>query len=274
MVLSINGLGSILALNLIDKTEDSQMAALKAEPEHARAEAAFRERIANITTAEELTDDYEVYAFVMKAYDLEDQIFGKGMMKAILNSDPDDDSSLLNRLTNSDFNDIHAGMGFVVGEGGTPQDFSSATWQQAIVDKYYETMYRNDYAAQNENVGFVLDFRNQVDGIDNWYEVLADSDLLEFFQIALSLPEEMSNLDVDKQVELLEDKFKIADLKDPEKVQDLITNFTAISDIVNPQGFTNTSTAVSLLNSSLFGGLSIISIDVPSISYSSSSIYR
>lgn len=54
MVLSISGLGSQFALQLIDKTRDKQIETLQREPAHARAEQAFRDRIGKITTPEEL----------------------------------------------------------------------------------------------------------------------------------------------------------------------------------------------------------------------------
>ena len=78
-MLSISGLGSSTALKLIDATREKQLTLMSNDPVNKRAEQAFRERIGSITSPKELIADYEVYSFVMRAFDLEEQIFGKGL---------------------------------------------------------------------------------------------------------------------------------------------------------------------------------------------------
>lgn len=120
-MISISGLGSQTALRLIDATRSRQVEVMRDDPGNKRSEAAFRERIGNITTPEELIADFEVYSFVMKAFDLEDQIFGKGMVKKILQSDPENSSSLLNRLTDPRFREMHLSLEFTTAEGRRPR---------------------------------------------------------------------------------------------------------------------------------------------------------
>ncbi len=175
MVLSITGLSSNLALNLIDATKDRQLDSMRTEPMHKRAEADFRERIGAITSPEEFVQDYEVYSFVMRAFDLEDQIFGKGIMRKILESDPDDDSSLLNNLSDSRFDEIHEAMGFTT-SGGVAQvpNFNDQFWVHGIVEQYYGINFVNEHDAANETVGTVLQFREAVSELTAWYGVLKD----------------------------------------------------------------------------------------------------
>lgn len=274
MVLSINGLGSQLALNFIDATKDRQMKTLRNEPQHDRAAEAFRERIASITTPEEFVKDYEVYSFVMRAFDLEDQIFGRGMIRKVLESDPSDDESLVNRLTDANLRDLHDALGFTTAEGTQVPDFSSSQWQEGIVDKYFETQFLNDNSDQNATVGTVLELRSKVDEIDSWIKVLADKEIAEFFRTALGLPSSMATLDLEQQERIFKDKYDITKLTDPEEVQQLITRYVAISDALNPPQFAANSTAVSLLNTSLGGQFVPITIDIPTVSYSPSAIYR
>ncbi|TDE38909.1 DUF1217 domain-containing protein [Antarcticimicrobium sediminis] len=276
MVLSISGLNSQLALNLIDSTQTRQLESLQSEPQHARAAEQFRERIASITTPKELVQDFEVYSFVMKAYDLEDHIFAKGMIRKILESDPSDSSSLVNKLTDSRFGELHAAMGFTTEAGTQTPDFSNSTWQDGIVDQYFQQAYETGYADQNEIVGSVLEFRQQAGEIENWYNVLSNETLTEFFQTALSLPTELSGLDVDKQAEIMAEKFDLADLADPAERERLINRYTAISEILNPQGYSATSSALTILQSTSSLSSSIIEItwDIAPVSFSSYSLYR
>lgn len=275
MVLSISGLGSQLAMNVIDATRGRQLTSMRAEPSHARAEADFRSRIGSITSPEELVKDYEVYSFVMKAFDLEDQIFGKGMVRKILESDPSDDSSLVNRLTDSKFTDLHGAMGFVTDSGAATPDFSNASWVNGIVEKYYNRAFINENDNQNSTVGTVLNFREKASSLTSWFHVLKDSTLTEFFQTALGLPSELSGLDIDVQKRILSEKYDLTKLSDPAEQERLITRYIAISDVLYPPSANVNSTALSVLQSfNLSGQFVPITIDMPTISYSASSLYR
>lgn len=271
MVLSISGLGSQLALNFIDATKDRQMESLRNEARHQRDADAFLERITSITSPEEFVQDYEVYSFVMKAFDLEDQIFGRGMIRKVLESDPLDDTSLVNRLTNVNLGELHGALGFTTPDGPQVPDFSDPTWQQGIVDRYFETVFLNENNDQNATVGTVLEFRSKVAEIDSWIDVLKDREMGEFFRTALGLPSQMGTLDIDQQERIFESRYDITKLTDPDEVQSLITRYVAISDVLNPPQAT-TSVAVSLLSSSA-GQFVPITIDIPAINYASASAY-
>ncbi|MGV6810851.1 MAG: DUF1217 domain-containing protein [Brevirhabdus sp.] len=275
MVLSIGGLGSTVALNLIDATRGRQIETMRNEPVNKRAEEAFRERIGDITTPEELVKDFEVYSFVMRAFDLEDQIFGRGMMRRILESDPSDEESLLTRLTDPRFNQIHTALGFTTSQGPQTPDFTNPVWVEAIVQNFYNTAFINENDAQNETVGTVLKFRDKFAGLTSWYNVLKDKDLTQFFQVALSIPTEVSGLDLEMQVKIMDEKFDLTKLADPKERERLITRYMAISDVLNPQGFNVNSTALSVLQNSSLGGQFVpITLDVPTVSYSAISLYR
>ncbi|MGD9862226.1 MAG: DUF1217 domain-containing protein [Pseudodonghicola sp.] len=277
MVLSISGLGSQLALKLIDSTHDRQIETLASSGQHQRAVETFRERIGQITSPEELVQDYEVYSFVMKAFDLEDQIFGKAMIRKILESDPDDKKSLVNKLTDDRFNELNEAMGFTAagGEAVIP-DLSDTDWQESIVSRYYEQTLTNSYTEENENVGAVLEFRSKVGELDSWYKVLKNEDLTSFFLTALGLPEEMAAIDVDKQAQLLAKSYDLEKLSDPEEQQRMITRYLAIADVENPQTTKVNSAALTILQStsSLNSSIVEITMDLVGVSFSNYSLYR
>lgn len=268
-------MSSNLALSVIDATKEKQLGTLRNEPTHTRALEAFKERIATITTPEELVGDYEVYRFVMVAFDLEDQMFGRAMMRRILESDPSDDDSLVNRLTDPRFSEIHEAMGFVSEDGDIQiPDFSDTSWIAEMETRYFDRIFVNENAEQNATVGNVLRFRAEYGEISSWYDVLKDSDLTEFFQTALGLPSELSGLEVDEQKRRLEQKFDLSTLSDPQVRDQLVSKYVAISDVLNPPTAT-VSGVVSLFQSiNLSGQFLSAQIDVPSITFSASSLYR
>lgn len=271
MLLNISGLSSQLGLRLTDSTRPQQLEQLQREPRNQRAVEAFVEQVGSITSSEELTDNFEVYSFIMRAFDLEDQIFGRGLMRKMLESDPSDDTALVNRLTDPRFREIHDILGFTK-TGAAKPDFTDPAWQQGIIDRYFNQAFKNNAGDQNETVGTVLKFRREALEINNWFEVLRDSELSTFFRTALALPEQMAGLDLDKQKAIFESKLDLATLSDPEVQEDLITRFMAISDIQNPPSAVS-STALSVLQTS--GGIGvIISLNVPQVSISASLLYR
>lgn len=271
MLVSIAGLNSQLGLRLTDTTRPQQLAQLQREPMNQRAVDAFLKGIGSISSPKELTDNFEVYSFVMRAFDLEDQIFGRGLMRKMLESDPDDETSLVNRLTDSRFREIHSALGFTK-SGEEKPDFTDPAWQQAVINKFFNQAFENSVDEQNLTVGTVLKFRREVSDINNWFDVLRDRELSSFFRTALGLPEQMAGIDVDKQKKIFESKLDLSTILDPKVQERLINRYMAIADIQSPPSAAS-STALSVLQST--GGLGVIvSLNVPPVSISASSLFR
>ena len=274
-MISISGLGSQTALRLIDVTREQQFDLMRNEVTNKRGEEAFRERIGQITTPQELVADFEVYRFVMQAFDLEDQIFGKGMIRKVLESDPVAPESLMNRLTDTRFREMHLALGFTTEDGPQVPDFSDAEFLNNMTDRYYNRQFINQNDDQNPTVGTVLEFRDTFAEITNWFDVLGDEKLTNFFQVALGLPEQISGLDLDKQKELFEEKFNLTKLADPAERERLITRFAAVSDVLNPQRFRSNNIAVSILQSARIGAQFVpFTLDIAIVNFSASSLYR
>ncbi|OWY15740.1 hypothetical protein B6V73_14465 [Thioclava sp. JM3] len=276
-MLTISGMSSRLALSLIDRTQAKQLDQLAQEPQHARAISRFREKIGDIHTAADLVKDYDAYSFVMKAFDLEDQMFGKAMMREILSSDPNDKSSLVNRLTDPRFRKLYDALGFT--NGGTANaNTSSASWQDKIVDQYVSQQFINGERDQNETVGSVLEFRQKLGGVKTWYSVLKDKDMAQFMRTALGIPNDVVKLDVERQKQIFEDKFDLPKLKDPKEVDDLVSRFVAVSDANNFSiGGAAGNAAVTLMQGAVQGGSGQFvpaTFDLTAIATFSASRYR
>ncbi|PFG61892.1 uncharacterized protein DUF1217 [Thioclava sp. ES.031] len=276
-MLTISGMSSRLALKLIDRTQAKQLDQLAQEPQHARAISRFREKIANIHTAADLVGDYDTYSFVMKAFDLKDQMFGKAMMREILSSDSADKTSLVNRLTDPRFRKLYDALGFT--NGGTANTNTSSTaWQDKIVDQYVSQQFINGESDQNPTVGSVLEFRQKVGGLKTWYSVLKDKDTAQFMRTALGIPNDVVKLDVERQKQIFEDKFDITKLKDPKEVDNLVSHFVAVYDANNfSTGGAAGNAAVTLMQGAVQGGSGQFvpaTFDLTAIATFSASRYR
>jgi hypothetical protein len=256
-----------MGLSLVDATRDRQEELIRNQPEHKRAIAAFEERIGKVQTVDQLMEDRELYVFVMKAFDLEDQIFGKAMISKILKGDSSDPKALVNRLTDPRFKEMHKALGFT-DEGTNNIKTFAASWRREMVDRYVGQRFESAQTEQNATVGTVLEFRRKAGDIKNWFDVLKDAELSEFMRTALGVPSQSAGLDIDKQVELLKTKFDLTKLKDPAELEKLERRYVAISDAkAGVQSSSNA--ALTLLNAAVSAGaggqFTPITIDITAI---------
>jgi hypothetical protein len=228
-MISVAGLPTQLALKLVDATEEKQRDLIRNSAQHSRAIEHFLGNIKKVETVDQLMEDPELYAFVMRAFDLEDQIFGKAMMSKILKSNIEESDALVNRLTDPRFKALYKEMGFGTDGVGNINTILKS-WQTRMVDRYVDRQFVNAQSEENDTLGTVLEFRRKVDGITRPIDVLKDRGLTEFFQTALGLPKQLSGLDIDRQVAILNKKFDFEKLSDPEEVDRLISRYVAISD--------------------------------------------
>lgn len=266
-MISLQGMSSLLGLALVDATRDRQIVSIQNSAQGAREISAFRERIGDIETVDQLLEDHELYTFVMKAYDLEDQIFGKAMMGQVLTSDIDDKTSLVNRLTDQRFKDINQGMGFLPDDAGNNNTLQKV-WQDEMVERFTERQFINSQADQNETIGTVLEFRKKAASITSGFDFLKDPELAEFIRTAIGLPEEAAGIDIDLQAAFIDSKVDFEKLSSPAEIERLTLRYIAIKDAENIDNISG-NTAVQLMtaavNASSGGQFVPITIDIESI---------
>lgn len=226
-MISTAGMTPMLALTLIERERPVFEKGVKDDPTSKREIAAFKERIGQIDSVDALMKDFEVFSFVMKSFGMENQLYAKGMMKKIMTSDIDDKKSLVNRLTNSDYKELHKVMGFDT-EGKASKSFTDPKWVDGMVERYVDQRLVDSQSAISPSVGDALGFLDKVENYTSWYKVLADKDASRVMRVALGIPESVSTGDIDAQKRLFEKKMDIKDLQDPKKVQQLVRKFAAI----------------------------------------------
>jgi len=275
-MIPISGMGSLLGLQLVDATSDRQSEMIRNSAQHARAIAAFRDRMGDVETVDQLMEDQDLYVFVMKAFDLEDHIFGKAMIEKILKSDISDSSSLVNRLTDSRFREMYEVLGF--GNGGTT-NFNTlwSSWREGMVDRYVQRQLINSQADQNETVGVALEFRRKAGEVSSAYDILKDEDLSTVLRTALGIPRETAQIDIDRQADIINGKFDLTKLQDPAEVEKLIRKFVIISDAQNTENLEQNA-VVQLMSGAVSAGSGgqfvPVTIDITAISNTPRVPYR
>ncbi|WP_375176147.1 DUF1217 domain-containing protein [Pseudooceanicola sp.] len=237
-MIPISGLPSLTALNLVDATRDKQLDLIRNSTQHSRAIAHFRENIADVETVDQLLEDQDLYAFVMRAFDLEDQIFGKAMIEKVLKSNIEESGALVNRLTDTRFREMYEELGFGTDGKGNLNTILKG-WQNRMVDRYVERQFINAAWDQNETVATALEFRKAAADIDSPFDILKSSTMTSFVQTAFGLPKQLSGLDIDKQAEIISAKIDFDELDDPAAVEKMIRKYVAISEALNGSAVAN-----------------------------------
>ena len=184
-----------------------------------------------------------------RAFDLEDQIFGKALIGKMLKSDVEDRKSLVNRLTDSRLKTMFETLGFEPGGEGNANT-TDRVWQERIVALYIDTQFVNAQGDQNTTVGIALEFRRKASSIETGFDVLKDPEMSNFMRTILGFPAEMAQVDIDKQAKMFEAKYDFSKLQDPAEVERLIRRFVIVSDALDGSAIANNA-AVQLISGTL-----------------------
>jgi len=202
------------------------------KPNIAREVEYYKENIANVKTIDDLIDDRQIFATVMRAYGLEDMTYAKGFMKKVLEGGTDDPEAMANQLTDTRYKKLVEDFNFVrYGEATTAFDRA----QSGVIDNLYSQRIEADAGLQNGGARLAIYFQRKTEDLENTYSLLGDAALLKFVQTTFSLPESMSSLSIEKQAAMIEEKLDISDLKDPEFLDNLVNQFLSLWDISNPE---------------------------------------
>ncbi|MGO7029491.1 DUF1217 domain-containing protein [Rhizobium ruizarguesonis] len=211
----------------------------------------FREQMATITTASEFLADDRLVSFALEAKGLDPDDVTSDELEKMFSSDLDDEDSYVNKLDDNRFGELVGSFNFDQ-DGNISADPTGTVQQRGdvleTIDSYVRLTLEDDQGDSNTGVRLALYFARKAPEISNAYDILGDSALFEFFTTTFNLSSYVSNMDVDKQAEMVDNFIDMKDLSDPDKVDDLIQRFTAMYDMANGTG--TTSSALSILTGS------------------------
>ncbi|MBY2937307.1 DUF1217 domain-containing protein [Rhizobium leguminosarum] len=211
----------------------------------------FREQMATITTASEFLADDRLVSFALEAKGLDPDDVTSDELEKMFSSDLDEEDSYVNKLDDNRFAELVGAFNFDQ-DGNISADPTGTVQQRGdvleTIDAYVRLTLEDDQGDSNTGVRLALYFQRKAPEISSAYNILGDSALFEFFTTTFNLSSYVSNMDVDKQAEMVDNFIDMKDLSDPDKVDDLIKRFTAMYDMANGTG--TTSSALSILTGS------------------------
>lgn len=237
--------GLVTAYKNMTTNQTRSLQQVASQPATAREIAYFKANIGNIKTVDQFVANTRIFNFAMQAFGLSDMTYAKAFMKKALNGGVSDSASFANKLTDTRFRNFVSTFNFAAyGEDTT----STTAVTQGTVDRYTENALEMQAGKQSDGLRLALNFKAQIGSVSSIYGILGNAALYQVVRTTLGLPQALSSVDIDKQAKIIGDKFNLADMKDPKKLDTFITRFVATSDMQN----TDTSSAATGSVASLF----------------------
>lgn len=189
--------------------------------------------LSKVQSIDDLMADKRLLDFALTAFGFDPEAETPEHIRTLLEGGVDDPDSPANQETNKRYADFVASFNFDrYGENAA----TVVPGQQATVDKYLRQTLEENEGKQNEGVRLALYFQRKAPELTSYYQILGDTALAEVVRTALNLPSAIAQADIDKQVQMLEEKFDLADFQDPEKLNEFLERFTTMWEISNPSG--------------------------------------
>jgi Protein of unknown function (DUF1217) len=256
---TIGGIGqsalvsATLGYRMVAGSLDKQIAAFESSPTVQRDIAYFRQAMAKVDSADDITGDYRLFKFVLSAFGLDSQINAKALMKKVLAEDPANPDSISNKLVDSHYRDIAKAFDFA----GGSVDLQSEAFLSSVIDRYVTTEFEKKTAQTNPGVRLALYFKRMAPQITSWYQVLGDKNLYEVVRTALGMSSLAAGGDIDRQAKSLEKRVGIENLKDPKFLDRFVSRFLAGYDASNSTQGLSIASLIQPLSSGSGGSLSL-----------------
>lgn len=223
--------------------------------------AYFTENISQISSAEALLLDPELRQVVVTAFDLGDRARSTTVLRRALEEDPAEPQALSNLLGDANLRAFSEAFAFY--DTKTSTVLQTESFATNITEQFRWQRFEDAVSEVDEAIGTALRFQrslpelagNDLSEKAKWYNVLGSEMMRDVFETALNLPDGFSQIDLDKQVEIISEKAQqrfgvesFADLEDPEVLNRIVQSYLLQDQISQAGAFGSQQIALSLLS--------------------------
>lgn len=192
----------------------------------------FKTKVARTDNVDDLLKDTRALRFMLKAYDLEDQLQYPARIKQILKGDPSNPNALVNRMTSAGYRQINAAFDFF---NSGMSKLKTESFQAEVVAKYYSARGEQSLSELSPDLADALYFERMIGKARNGYEVIGDPILFDVAKRALNLPPLAGSAKIEKLKALIESKMDFKKLNDVSYVKKLAERFLVLKDVETRQ---------------------------------------
>lgn len=216
-------------------------ARIKADPMAKRQTEYFENTVGKIKTSKEFVNNYRIFSYAMNAHGLGEMTYAKAFVKQMLDEGLSNPDSAANRITDRRFKSLVAAFNF--GDKGAAAT-ADATTIASTVARFVDQRLEAEAGRTAPGAQLALYFQRNAPSLTSSYQILADKALSQVVQTVFRLPVAASSTALDNTAAAIDRKLRIADLKDPVKVQNLITRFAASWDAQQPGAVSSPATQI------------------------------
>lgn len=228
--------GGNLGWIFLNRTREAQQDAFDNSAQVQRDTDYFRENISQIQTAEDLVSDRRLLSVALAAFGLTDDIDNKFFVKKVLEEGTLAEEAFSNRLTDKRYFNLSKAFSFDI----TPPNTALSSFADDIVQQYKAREFEVAVGNTDEDLRLALGVSRELGEIagrdlsetSTWLAVMGSPPLRRVFEKALGLPAQFAAIDIDRQVEVFQEKAQRAfgtsnpsDFVDPDLQDDLVRNF-------------------------------------------------
>ena len=222
--------------------------------------AYFTEKIGLISSAEELLLDPELRQIATTAFELGDRANSTTVLRRALEENPAEPNALSNVLKDDNLRAFATAFAFY--DTKTSTVLQTDSFASNITEQFRWQRFEDAVSEVDQAIGTALKFQrsvpelaaNDLSETAKWYNVLGSTMMREVFETALSLPDGFSQIDLDKQVEVISDKARqrfgietFSDLEDPKTLNGIIQSYLLQEQISQTGAYGSQQIALSLL---------------------------
>lgn len=244
--------------NFLQQTLSQQEKVFAESPEIKRDIDYFKDNIGDIKTLDDFMGDRRILKVALGAFGLGEEINKGAFVRKVLEEGVDARTDFARRLNNPDYIALAENFDFTNGDLSVPQ-----ITIDNVADKYERQNFEIEVGNVNDSMRLALNFERKISEFTGqgstekagWFRLMGSVPMRTVLESAFNLPTSFSNLDIDRQQEILSDKMSakygdrtIESFSDPEVLNDLIQNFLLRQELNSgPSALTTGSTALSIL---------------------------
>ena len=228
--------GGNLGWIFLNRTREAQQDAFDNSTQTKRETDYFRENIGKVQTAEQLVSDRRLLSVALGAFGLSDDINNKFFVQKVLEEGTLNEEAFANRLTDKRYFNLAKAFSFDV----SPANTALSTFPDQIIRQFKDREFAVAFGNSNEDLRLALGVERELgNGAErglseesSWLAVMGNPPLRRVFEKALALPVELGAIDIDRQVEIFQEKSQRAfgtsnpsDFLEPDIQDDLIRRF-------------------------------------------------
>ncbi|HRM73469.1 MAG TPA: DUF1217 domain-containing protein [Paracoccus sp. (in: a-proteobacteria)] len=198
------GNGGYLGWKLLQRTLDTQQSAFSRSTELQRSRDYFTENISTIRSAEDLVSNYKLLSVALRAFGLDDDLNNRFFIRKVLEADPQDKTSLVNRLPDKRYARLNAAFAFWDAPNATTNKLPAET----IADMYTTRSFEKNIGQQHQEIELALNAKRELSQIASatvsndtkWLQIIASKPLRKVFEGAFNLGKSFASLPIDRQL--------------------------------------------------------------------------